>query len=93
MSQIKSRGPLELQLNGYRLATAEIIYHLPDHPGILQTLLWQHYDLAPHYPTLRRFLDFWRQNIEARLHSVTVGRTTLVSPSRYVHSAGLFELH
>ena len=41
---------------GYRLATAEIIYHLPDHPSLLQTFIWQHLDLAPDYPELRKFL-------------------------------------
>ena len=39
--------PLELQLQGYRLATAEIVYHMPDHPGLLQTFVWQHYDSQP----------------------------------------------
>jgi uncharacterized protein Usg len=28
---------LALQLKDYRLTTAEILYHLPDHPGLLQT--------------------------------------------------------
>ena len=45
---------------GYRLATAEITYHMPDFPALLQTFVWQHYDLAPHFPRLRKFLDFWR---------------------------------
>ena len=31
----------ERMLDGYRLTTAEILYHLPDHPGLLQTYLWQ----------------------------------------------------
>ena len=36
----------ELQLRGYRLTTAEIIYHLPDHPALLQSFIWQDLDLA-----------------------------------------------
>lgn len=84
---------LSRQLNGYRLATAEIVYHLPDHPALLQTFVWQHLDLAPHYPELRRFLDFWVKNIEGKLHSVTVGRTAILTPPRYVRAAGLFHLH
>jgi hypothetical protein len=28
---------LELQLKKYRLSTVEIIYHMPDHPSLLQT--------------------------------------------------------
>lgn len=84
---------LALQLEGYRLATARIVYHLPDHPSLLQTLIWQHYDVAPHFPELRRFLAFWRKNIEGRLHSVTVGRTTLLGPSRYARCGGVYQLH
>ena len=59
------RVPLELQLQGYRLALAEITYHLPDHPGLLQTFVWQHYDLAPKFPELRKFLDFWSRTSTA----------------------------
>jgi uncharacterized protein Usg len=85
--------PVELQLKGYRLATAEILYHLPDHPGLLQSFTWQHYDIAPQYPELRRFLDFWTRKIEGRLHSVTVGRTEIVRPARYGHAAGIWQMH
>lgn len=85
--------PLELQLKGYRLATAEIVYHLPDHPALLQTFVWQHYDLEPEYPELRRFLDFWTKNIEGKLHSVTVARSHLVGPTRYRHADGIWQLH
>jgi len=28
---------MEKQLQGYGLTTAQILYHLPDHPAILQT--------------------------------------------------------
>lgn len=86
-------GALELQLRGYRLATAEITYRLPDHPSLLQTFVWQHYDIAPEFPELRRFLDFWSAHIEGRLFSVCVGRTELLTPPRHVHAAGLWLLH
>ena len=86
-------SPVELQLRGYRLATAEITYRLPDHPSLLQTFIWQHYDLAPDYPELHRFLAFWEQNIEGKLHSVQVGRTELLAPTLYAHLAGVWRLH
>jgi uncharacterized protein Usg len=56
---------LERQLAGYRLTTAEILYRMPDHPHLLQSFLWQKLDLAPRYPVLQRFLDFWEREIEA----------------------------
>jgi uncharacterized protein Usg len=63
---------LGLQLNGYRLTTAEILYHMPDHPQLLQSFVWQFMDLAPRYPKLTGFLSFWEQNIDGKIHSVKV---------------------
>lgn len=79
---------LILQLRDYRLTTAEILYHMPDHPKLLQTFLWQEYDLAPHFPELRRFLDFWTKEIEGKLHSVRVANKKLISAEdlRYAQS-------
>jgi len=58
----------------YRLTTAEIIYRLPDHPLLLQTYIWQKFDIAPDFPELSRFLKFWRENLDGELHSVRVGQ-------------------
>lgn len=82
-----------LQLKDYRLVTAEILYHLPDHPGLLQSYLWQDYDLAPRLPVLHKFLDFWSHNLEGKLHSVKVARADLITPSRWRHTEALLSLH
>ncbi len=71
---------LSQQLKDYRLTTAEILYHMPDHPGILQSYIWQDLDLAPKYPVLRRFLDFWDRELEARVHSVRVASASVMKP-------------
>lgn len=77
---------LALQLRDFRLTTAEILYHLPDHPAVLQSYIWQEMDLAPQYPTLRRFLDFWKREIEGPLHSVRVSHAgSLIAPPRWRH--------
>ncbi|WP_257815539.1 usg protein [Phenylobacterium sp. J367] len=47
------------QLEGYGLTTAEILYRMPDHPALLQSYIWQDYDLFPEFPVLKKFLDFW----------------------------------
>jgi uncharacterized protein Usg len=73
------------QLRDYRLTTAEIIYHLPDHPDLLQSYIWQKLDVAPDYPELRRFLEFWSRNIEGKLHSVRVGQARDPGRSRFRH--------
>ena len=74
---------LVLQLKDYRLTTAEILYHLPDHPQLLQSYLWQEYDRAPHFPELHRFLDFWVREIEGKLHSVRVANKQLITPEDF----------
>lgn len=70
---------LQKQLAGYRLTTAEILYHMPDHPELLQTFIWQDLDLAPRYPTLTEFLDFWETSLDGPLHTVRVAQLPLVS--------------
>lgn len=80
------------QLEGYRLATAEILYHMPDHPGLLQSYVWQDYDIAPDYPALGRFLDFWSQELEGRLHSVRVAGTRLISAAE-IATGALFHIN
>lgn len=72
---------LELQLKDYRLTTAEITYRMPDHPSILQKFIWQEFDIAPKYPILTRFLDFWEREIEGKLYSVIVASTGLIKPA------------
>ena len=71
-------GALRLQLRDYRLTTAEILYHLPDHPHLLQSFLWQEYDQAPDFPVLHKFLDFWSHNLDGKLHSVEVAGQQLI---------------
>jgi len=84
--QTRARTITELQLRGYRLTTAEILYRLPDHPGLLQTYVWQDYDLAPGYPILNRFLDFWERELEGPLHSVRVASRRLIRPQEWRHT-------
>ena len=84
---------LRLQLRDYRLTTAEILYHLPDYPQLLQTFVWQQLDLAPDYPVLRKFLDFWSGNIEGRLHSVKVAQAPLITPGSFRHTAVSLQIH
>ena len=81
------------QLAGYRLTTAQILYHLPDHPKLLQEFIWQHLDLAPEFPELKRFLNFWERKIEGRLHSVKIASAKLVTPGEMRAAEGMFALH
>lgn len=71
------------QMTGLRLTTAEVLYYMPDHPSLLQSFVWQTQDAAPKYPRLLRFLDFWRQEIEAVIHTVRVVHLGIISPAHW----------
>lgn len=76
----------------HRLTTAEITYHLPDYPMILQNFIWQDLDTAPQFPALRRFLDYWHRNLDGRLHSVKVAAASLIGPAEFRFADGEFRL-
>jgi len=71
----------QAQLAGFSLTTAEILYRLPDHPSLLQSFIWQEYDVHPRFPRLKSFLDFWSANLDGKLYRVTVAHNRLFSPA------------
>ncbi|MET7243814.1 usg protein [Methylobacterium sp. EM32] len=81
------------QIEGYGLTTAHILYRIPDHPGVLQTYIWQEYDLAPRFPVLTGFLDFWKRELEGPLHSVRVAHSQLIKPAEFRAVNGVLTLH
>ena len=82
---------LALQLRNYRLTTALILYRLPDHPSLLQEYIWQDLDLAPKFPVLNKFLRFWEDNLDGKLHSVKVAHTGIIKPAEVrTVSGGLY---
>ena len=81
------------QLEGFGLTTANILYRMPDHPGIQQSFIWQRYDLSPHFPELHKFLDFWAREIDGLLHSVTVAHAGLIKPAEIRSVSAEFRLN
>ena len=84
---------LELQLRDYRLTTAEILYHFPDHPALLQSYIWQELDLAPKFPTLKKFLAFWERELDGKLHSVKVMHAELITPAEFKTVGASLTIH
>lgn len=82
-----------LMLQDYRLTTAEIIYRLPDHPVLLQSYLWQELDIAPKFPMLQKFLDFWERSLDGKLHSVKVASQQLITPAEFRYCKGVITVH
>ncbi len=82
-----------LQMQGFGLTTANIFYRMPDHPGLLQSYVWQQHDLHPEFPELRKFLDFWTRELDGVLHSVVVAHCGLIKPAEFRSVNGEFRLH
>jgi uncharacterized protein Usg len=72
----------QLRLKGWRMTTTEVLYFMPDHPRLLQSFVWQTLDIAPDFPRIRKFLDFWRAEIEATIHSIRVASGEGLAPAR-----------
>ena len=65
------------------LTTAEILYYFPDYPDLLQQYLWQDYDQAPQFPSLKKFLHFWECHLDGRLHSIRIANAGLITPGEW----------
>ena len=81
------------QMQGYGLTTAHILYRTPDFRSVLQTYVWQDYDIAPDFPEMKRFLKFWEENLDWPLHSVRYTHQNLIGPSEWRAVDGVFTLH
>lgn len=81
------------QLQGHSLTTAEILYRLPDHPALIQSYLWQDYDLAPGFPKLIEFLRFWAKSLDGPLYRIRVAHKRLLGPKEIRYLDGEFRLH
>jgi uncharacterized protein Usg len=90
----KMRGKeTELMLKGYGLTTAELFYRMPDYRSVINSFVWQDYDLAPDYPQLFKFIEFWQDKIEGPLHSVRFTHRKLIGPGEWRNMVGEFRLH
>ena len=92
MREDECADDFSLRLRGWRLATAEVLYYMPDHPSVLQSFVWQTLDLAPRYPRIHQFLDHWRREIEAVIHSVRLATGETLAPPR-IEAAGYYLHH
>ena len=79
--------------DGFRLTTAEIIYHMPDMPHLLQSYIWQDYDVAPTFPILNQFLLFWKDKIDGPLHSVILAEKRIITADEIHHHGGEYLIH
>jgi len=76
--RIHSTPDLLLELQGFRLTTAEILYRIPDYPDLIQSYIWQELDISPEFPRLHAFLEYWEKNLEGKLYSVKVAQSEVI---------------
>lgn len=81
------------RMQGAGLLTTEILYHIPDHKALLQSFTWQTVDQAPDFPRLHRFLDHWRREIEAVIHSIRIAHSDWVGPAELRRVDGEWRVH
>ena len=83
----------EMMLRGYGLTTAQLFYRMPDYQSVLNTFVWQEYDLAPDHPKLFEFIEFWQDTIEGPLHSVQYTHRKLLASGEWQQLVGEFTVH
>ena len=76
-----AQSDFETMLKGFSLTTAEILYRMPDHPALIQSYIWQDYDLHPRFPKLKSFLDYWTKHLDGPLFRVRVAHSVLIRPA------------
>ena len=83
----------ELMLKGYGLTTAEFFYRMPDYRNVLNSLVWQEYDLAPDHPRLFKFIAFWESSGCTEACGQPKGQPGLRSAPRTVPDQGMMRLY
>ena len=86
-------GDFQRQLEGYGLTTVQVHFWMPDHRSLLQQFVFQQYDLAPRFPRLGEFLEFWKRDIEAVLHSVCIAHKGLIGPAEWQAVDGVITIN
>ena len=79
------------QILGYGLTTAEIVYRRPDRHWLLQTYVWQDYDMFPNFPALKDFLTLWKATsaIRGYRRSFEADQARRIARHRRHHSIAL----
>lgn len=62
-----------------------ITYYIPDHPLLLNEFFWQTEDLVPDTPAVHKFLNYWKNNIDAVIKQVEIsyGKSSVRNPGFY----------
>ncbi len=79
---------MALQLKGYGLTTAQILYRMPEPPlpaAILCLAALRH---RADFPEMKNFLKFWQEKLDGPLHSVRYTHRKLISATEWRGAEG-----
>jgi uncharacterized protein Usg len=74
------------------LVTVDIFYYRPDYQNIIQEFLWQTEDQIPEYYRVHKFLNHWKNNIDAVIKEIFIA-TANTNRSSYRSIDEFFNLH
>jgi len=55
-----------------RLVTVNVFYYMPDYRDIIQEFMWQTKDIVPDIPRVHKFLNHWKNSIEAPIQEIKI---------------------
>tara|TARA_R110002020_G_scaffold29767_9_gene93983 strand:+ start:1361 stop:1633 length:273 start_codon:yes stop_codon:yes gene_type:complete len=58
------------------LVLVNVFYWMPDYENVLQEFIWQTKDIEPTYPRVNKFLNYWKDNVDAVINEVVLSTST-----------------
>jgi len=66
------------------LVSLHVFYSMPDYRDLIQEFMWQTMDIKPKYPRVNKFLNYWKENIEAVIADIEMIETEKISKYKSV---------
>jgi len=66
------------------LVSLRVYYYIPDYRDLIQEFMWQTMDIKPKYPRVNKFLNYWKENIEAVIADIEMAETEKISKYKSV---------
>lgn len=67
--------PMVIIVPKKQLMTVLVIYYRPQYVHILQEFLWQVDDVTPELPRIKRFIRYWKNNIDAIISEICLSES------------------
>lgn len=63
--------------------TIDVFYYYPDFPLLIQEFIWSTDDTIPDLPRIRKFLNYWENNLDGVIHHVVLAGLDNLGPKEY----------